>query len=152
MLNVLAEVRNWLVFILAIVGGFVSVRTYLGSQKQRRLENSFRLVDMFRESLRPGDMEAWTDIFHGTSEPAGAEQGYLVTVVDGNRVIRPLSDLFSEGAPDNGAIQRMAELFELISSEAINETVDTRLIYFQLGQLMDTTYSWLKAINNSALL
>ena len=36
----------------------------------------------------------------------------------------------------------------LISSEALNETVELRVIYFQLGQLMDTTYSWLRAIDN----
>lgn len=146
--NINAEIRNWFAFILAVVGGFITLKTYLGNQKQRRLENSFRLISMFRESLDEGDIQAWKNIFHATSEPVGAESGNFVEVVDGKRQQRPLSDLFSEGAPDNGAVGRMAELFDLISSEALNETVELRVIYFQLGQLMDTTYSWLRTIDN----
>lgn len=147
-INVLAEIRNWFAFILAVVGGFITLKTYLGNQKQRRLENSFRLISIFRESLREGDIQAWENIFHATSEPVGAESGSFVEFVDGKRQQRPLSDLFSEGAPDNGAVGRMAELFDLISSEALNETVELRVVYFQLGQLMDTTYSWLRTIDN----
>jgi hypothetical protein len=124
---ILAEIRNWLAFILAVVGGFVAIQTYLGNQKQRRLENSFRLVIMFRESLYEKDIEAWKNIFHATSEPAGAEKGYLVKVIDGKRLQRPLSDLFSEGSPDNGAVERMAEFFDLIGSEVLNETIEVRL-------------------------
>jgi hypothetical protein len=142
------EIRNWLTFIFAVVGGFIAIQTYLGNQKQRRLENSFRLVVMFRESLHEKDIEAWKNIFHATSEPSGAEKGYLVKVIDEKRLKRPLSDLFSEGSPDNGAVERMAELFDLISSEALNETIEFRLVYFQLGQLMDTTHSWLTLIDN----
>lgn len=144
----LAEIRNWFAFILAVVGGFITIQTYLGNQKQRRLENSFRLVAMFRESLQEKDIEAWKNIFHATSEPAGAEEGYLVTAINGKRLQRPLSDLFSEGPPDNGAVERMAEFFDLIGSEALNETIEVRLVYFQPGQLMDTTYSWLTLIDN----
>lgn len=147
-MNVLAEVRNWLAFVLAVVVGFIAIQTYLGNQKQRRLENSFRLVVMFRESLHERDIEAWKNIFHATSEPAGAKKGYLVEVIDGKRLQRPLSDLFSEGPPDSGAVERMAEFFDLISSEALNEAIEIRLVYFQLGQLMDTTHSWLTIIDN----
>jgi len=147
-INVLAEIRNWLAFILTVVGGFVAVKTYLGNQKQRRLENSFRLISMFRESLHEGDIQAWEYIFHASSEPAGAESGNFVELVDSEPQQRTLSDLFSEGAPDNGAVRRMAELFDLFSSEALNETVELRVVYFQLGQFMDTTYSWLRTIDN----
>lgn len=147
-MDVFAEVRNWIAFILAVVGGFVAIQTYLGNQKQRRLENSFRLVAMFRESLHEKDIEAWENIFHATSEPAGAKNGFLVEVIDGKRLQRPLSDLFSEGFPDNGAVERMAEFFDLIGNEALNEAIEIRLLYFQLGQLMDTIHSWLTIIDN----
>lgn len=144
----LAEIRNWLSLILAVAGGFIAIQTYVGNQKQRRLENSFRLIIMFREYFYEKDIEAWKHIFHATSEPVGADKGYLVEVIDGTRLQRPLSDLFSEGSPDKGAVERMAEFFDLIGSEVLNQTIETRLIYFQLGQLMDTIYSWLLLIDN----
>lgn len=147
-MNILAEVRNWITLVLAVIGGCIAIWTYLGNQKQRRLENSFRLIVLFKESLREEDIEAWKNIFHAASEPAGAKKGYLVEVIDGKRVQRPLSDLFSEGPPDNGAVERMAEFFDLISSQALNETIEMRLVYFQLGQLMDTVHSWLTSIDN----
>jgi hypothetical protein len=144
---VLAEVRNWTAFILTVVGGCIAIQTYLGNQKQRRLENSFQLMAMFREYLHEGDIEAWKNIFHATSEPAGAKKGFLVQVIDGKSLQRPLSDLFSEGPPDNGAVERMAEFFDLISNEALNKTIEIRLLYFQLGQLMDTIHSWITIID-----
>ena len=146
--DILAEVRGWLTLIVLIIGGFISLRTYQRNQRQRELENSFRLITMFKESLYEGDIKEWKNIFHGTSEPAGAEEGFFVDIIDGKRIQCPLSDLFSEGSPDNGAIERMAELFDLISSEILNGNVEVRLIYFQLGQLMDTTHCWSKLINN----
>lgn len=147
-INVIAEIRNWLTLTLAVIGGFISIKTYMGNQKQRRLENSFRLISMFRESLHKGDMQAWEKIFHASSEPAGAESGNFVEIIDDEPQQLPFSALFSEGAPDNGAIGRIADLFDLISSEALNGTVELRVVYFQLGQLMDTTYSWLIPIDN----
>ena len=144
-----AEIRNWLTFILAILVGSITIRTYLDTQKQRRLENSFRLLKLFNESLHEGDLEAWIEMFHATSEPTGVTDGYFVysPVVDSFEQ-RPLSDLFSEGTPDNGAIERMAELFELISFEALNNTIEFRIVYFKLGQLMDNVHLWLTKIDS----
>ena len=36
MYEVLAEIRNWITLGLAITGGFITIRTYLNTQKQRR--------------------------------------------------------------------------------------------------------------------
>ena len=149
MYEVLAEIRNWLTLCSAIVGGSITIRSYLNTQKQRRLENSFRLLTLFNESLHEGDLKAWIEIFHATSEPAGAEDGFLIwSPIVGLREQRPLSDLFSEGPPDNGAIERMAELFDLISFEALNNTIEFRIIYFNLGQLMDSVHLWLTKIDS----
>lgn len=146
MYEALAEIRNWLTLCLAVAGGFVTIQTYLNTQKQRRLENSFRLLELFNESLETGDIGAWKWIFHATSEPAGVEDGYMF--LGGTSEQRPLSDLFSEGTPDNGAIERMAELFDLISFEALNKTIEFRVIYFQLGQLMNSVHLWLTKVGS----
>ena len=147
-MNVIAEIRNWFTLALAVIGGFITIRTFISNQRQRRLENIFRLITVFKESLHEEDIQAWQNIFHACSEPAGAKEGFLVEYIDCQRLQRPLSALFSEGPPDNGAIERMAELFDLISSEAVKETIELRIVYFQLGQLMDTIHSWLRKIDN----
>lgn len=146
MYEALAEIRNWLTLGLAVVGGFVTIQTYLNAQKQRRLENSFRLLKLFNELLDTEDISAWKFIFHATSEPAGAKDGYMVVVIDNRFEQLPLSDLFSEGTPDNGAIERMAELFDLIAFEATKNTIEFRVVYFQLGQLMNSVHLWLTKI------
>ena len=149
MYEVLSEIRNWLTLCLAVAGGFITIQTYLNTQKQRRLENSFRLLKLFNESLHEGDLEAWIEMFHATSEPTGVTDGYFVySPVVGALEERSLSDLFSEGPPDNGAIERMTELFDLISFEALNNTIDFRVVYFQLGQLMDSVYMWLTKVES----
>lgn len=141
----LKEIREWVQFLLLLIGGTITLRTYVGNQRQRRLENSLRLIDLFQKSLQPSDLEEWKKIFLSSSEPTGVRVGYFW---DDQNQERPFADLFSEGAPDNGAIARIAEQFELISYEVLDKTVNLRLIYFNLGQLMDTTYSWLQMIEN----
>lgn len=147
-IDVLAEVRAWLIFVLGVIGGFISLRTFTENQKQRQLENSLRLIAMFKESLLEKDIQEWINMFHSTSEPAGAKEGFYVSFINEQRIQRPLSDLFTEGPPDHGAIQRMAELFDLISYQMLNNKLDNWLIYFQLGQLMNTIHSWLEKIES----
>jgi hypothetical protein len=141
----LKEIREWVQFFLLLIGGTITLRTYVGNQRQRRLENSLRLIDLFQKSIQSGDIEEWRKIFLGSSEPTGVRPGYFL---DNQNQERPFADLFSEGAPDNGAIERIAEQFDLISYEVLNKTVNLRLIYFHLGQLMDTTYDWLQMSQN----
>jgi hypothetical protein len=142
------EIRSWLTLILAVVGGFIGIRQYTASQKQRRLENSFRMIALFENSLHEGDVEKWRKIFYASSELVGAKEGCFVNFNDDIRENIPLSSLFAEGSPDKGAIERMAEIFDLIGHTAKDQTVDLKVVYFQLGQIMDAIYSWLKTVNN----
>jgi len=139
------EIREWVQFISLLIGGTITIQTYRGNQRQRRLENSLRLIKLFQKSLQQGDIEEWRKIFLGSSEPTGVRPGHFL---DSQNQERPFTDLFSEGASDNGAIERIAEQFELISYEVLDKTLDLRLLYFHLGQLMDTTYEWLQMVEN----
>jgi hypothetical protein len=136
--------REWVAFLFLVIGGSIAIRTYVVNQRQRRLENSFRLLTLFKESIGENDIDAWADIFYKSAEPTGVRSGYFLD--EGQE--RPLSDLFSPGSPDGGATQRMAEQFDLISQEILAKTVNLRLIYFNLGQLMDFTHQWLKTVEN----
>ncbi|WP_338438745.1 hypothetical protein [Synechococcus elongatus] len=146
--DIFAEIRGWLILVLSVIGGFISLRTFIENQKQRRIENSLRLVVMFKESLLENDIQEWKKMFHSTSEIAGAKKGFYVILINRQRIQLPLSNLFAEGPPDHGAIKRMAELFDLISYQMLNNKLDNRLIYFQLGQLMNTVHSWLEKIES----
>ena len=181
-----AEIRGWLTVVFSIFGFTVAYRTYSNNQKQRRLENSFKLISLFKESLQEDDIERWKDILCSSSEPSGAKEGFFIMheyppplqfpfkfpgrrtkqkeylakiapteseetgYFDDIFIVRqfPFSELFSEFSPDDGAIQRIAELFDLISFQILNQTVDERLIYFELGQLMDTVQLWVSFIDN----
>jgi hypothetical protein len=144
----IAEIRSWITVMLAVTGGFIGIRQYKASQKQRRLENSFRMIDLFVRSVKEGDIDEWRGIFHGASEPSGAKPGYFNHVSDDVVYELSFSDLFTEGPPDNGAIERMAEVFDLIGYSVKEQAIDLRVIYFELGQIMDTVHSWLATIDS----
>ena len=118
--------------------------------------------------MQKDDIEIWKEIFASSSESSGSEEGFFKAGHYGDYILKflpktnedkysedfiieevPFEYLFSEGSPDNGAIQRMSELFDLISFQLLNQTVDEKLIYFELGQLMNTVKLWLSFIDNS---
>jgi hypothetical protein len=46
-----------------------------------------------------------------------------------------------------GAIRRIAEQLDFIGYQSLYGNVDIKIIYFELGQLMDTLYQWLGVDN-----
>jgi len=167
-LEYVAETRLWLTLGLATAGAILAYRTYRAGARQRRLENSFKMIDLFGRVVSNRDLELWGLVFERSGEPAPAKRGHFVErfggegercepfrrsvlppegeVLHEDEVNTPFSDLFSEGAPDDGAVERMAEVFDLIGYEALEGTLDLRIVYFELGQLMDTVHSWLETI------
>lgn len=142
------ELREWVKFLVLIVGGGLALRTYVVSQRQRRLENSLKLIDLFFDNLEDNDIDEWKRIFVSSSEPSGAKQRHFYS--SNNQQI-PFECLFSEAPDDNGANNRIVEQLDLIAYTALNGTIDTRFIYSRLGQLMTTTYSWFGEGDNSII-
>ncbi|MBF4800373.1 hypothetical protein [Aeromonas hydrophila] len=135
-----AEVRNWLMFGLGVIGGVMALLTYSRGQNQRRLENSFRMIQLFRDTITAQDFEQWVKLFNASSESSGAKVGHFVSE-DGLQT--PFSVLYAEGAPDDGAIDRIAQVLDLVSEHALLYTFDLRIFYHEYGQLMDKIYRWL---------
>ena len=48
------EIREWVTLVLVVGGIFIAWRTYLASLRQQRLENSFKMLEMFERNLGPG--------------------------------------------------------------------------------------------------
>lgn len=133
------EIREWIKFAVIIVGGIIALRTYVVSQRQRRIENSLKLLDIFFSNLERNDLSEWKRIFMNSSESSGVKTGFFFS--KDNQEI-PFNSLFSEGPDDNGAIDRIVQQIDLIAYEALRGTADIRFIYTRIGQLINTTYKW----------
>ena len=132
-------IREWLQLILAGVGSCIALFTYTKNLHQRRVENSLKFIELFREGLAKNDMDEWKDLFISSSELNGAKPGYFI---DEKNRTRPISDYFSEGAPTD-AIARMAEALDVICHQINTDAADAQTVYYELGQLLTTMYDWL---------
>ena len=139
----MAMIRDWIQLLFIIVGGTIGLIAFIQNVRQRRLENALKMVNAFREALRKDDIANWEQLFHRALEPAGAKPGYYVSE---NGAQYSVGSYFTEGAPDNNSIARMAENPEIICHEICRKTVNPRLVWFELGQLMRTMHLWLTNI------
>jgi hypothetical protein len=137
-----SEIRNWIQFSVLLVGGVIGLFAFFQNMKQRKIENAIKLTNWFHESISKDELKSWEHLFKATSEPAGAKYGHYATV-DGQR---PLSDFFSEGSEDNGAVGRISDCLEVICYELCSKTVDARFVWFELGQLLTTIHGWIGSI------
>lgn len=123
-----------------IVGGITATRTFIISQRQRKLENSFRLIALFKKTITKKDMNNWINIFISTSELSGAKHGYF----NFNNEQIPIEYLFSEGnIYDGQSISRIADYFELVGVQYAKGTIDINLIYYEFGQIINSIHDWL---------
>lgn len=141
----LLELRNWVSFTFLIVGGTIALRTFVLNQRQRKLENSFRLIDLCNKTLTNEDLLAWHTIQVASSDQAGAKRGFFV---DKKEQI-PFSELFGPNILAQTSIERFCELFNLVCHEYLNGAMDFRLFYFEYGQYMSSSYYWVSSVNNN---
>ena len=57
------EIREWVKFVVLMIGGGLALRTYIVGQRQKRLDNSLKLLDIFFENLEDDDLSEWKKIF-----------------------------------------------------------------------------------------
>mgnify|MGYP003644496619 CR=1 FL=1 len=142
----IGEIREWVTLLLVVGGVLIAWRTYRASLRQQRLENSFKMLDIFESNLRDDDLEKWMEIFRGSSEGTRITPGNFYF---GGSEFR-FTDLFSEGPPDDGAVSRILDQLELICLEANAKTVELRVIYSHIGQVMRHVYGMIKDDPNSS--
>jgi len=138
-----AEIRGWAQLSFIVIGGTIGLIAFFQNMRQRRVENAFKMIAWFNSTLQRHDMEDWIKLFHYAYEPAGAEPGHYVDV-EGNQF--SISGYYSEGSPDSGSIARMTDSLEVVCHELVKGTVETRLVWFELGQLLRTIHYWLSCI------
>lgn len=48
---ILTELRNWLLLLLGTIGAFITIRTYINSKRQRKIDNTFKTIDFLRQHI-----------------------------------------------------------------------------------------------------
>lgn len=135
--------REWLPFAFIIVGGGLAlIGLFLKSGKQHN-NITKQLLANFKASLHEHDIEQWKEIDHGRREAAAAPAGHFI-----NRIGKPvpLVSMWTAGSDDHTAIQRLAESLETLCVEILTQNVDVRMIWSEIGQLMETMHDWLQEI------
>jgi hypothetical protein len=138
------EIREWIQLAFVIIGGTLALIVFFQNLRQRKLENSLRLIQLFQNSLRSNDIIYWTELFRSSSELAGCSCGQYSNSAG---ECRSIGDYFSEGSGDENAISRMAQNLEIICHELSIGTADVRIIYYELGQFLTTMHVWLSGIS-----
>jgi hypothetical protein len=139
----LSSFKEWLPFAFIIVGiGLALIAPFVKSGLKRRARTR-QLLENFVASLHNQDIAYWSEIYHGRREAASAPAGYFI-----NRLGKPesLASMFVGDGEEHTAIQRMAEGLETVCTEMLAHSVDNKVIWAEIGQLMESLHDWLQDI------
>ncbi len=133
----ITEVRNWLFLLVGTIGAFITIRTYINSIKQRKIDNTFKTLDFLRRHIGEKEIETFISLFHANNELRGVKYNEF-KLADGRT--DTIETMFSEGGCGNGDIQNMIELFNHISPTLKN--LEMNIIWFEYGQIMSKIFQW----------
>ncbi|RYH72144.1 hypothetical protein EVU94_13835 [Flavobacteriaceae bacterium 144Ye] len=133
------EIRNWILLILAVIGAFVTLRSYLNSIRQRKIDNTYKTLDFLRKHIQSDEIETFKTLFHANNELSGVAYNEF-SLEDGRK--DTIETMFSEGGCGNGDIHNMIELFNLISPTL--DKLEKEIIWYEYGQIMNKLYQWTK--------
>jgi len=137
------ELRNWVLFFIAVIGGYITIKTFINSTKQRRIDNTFRTLDFLRRHIGATQILTFIELFHANNELIGVKYNEF-KLPDGR--VDTIEYMFSEGGCGNGDIHNMVELFNLISPTLNN--LESGIIWYEYGQIMDKIYNWTSYLEN----
>lgn len=137
------EVRNWILLVLGLIGGVVTLRTFVNSVRQRRIDNTYKTLDYVRKHIGEKQLETFIYLFHANNELRGTK--FNEFILDDGRT-DTIETMFSEGGCGNGDIHNMIELFNLISPTLYE--LETKIIWYEYGQIMSKIYSWTKYLED----
>lgn len=137
------ELRKWLIFLFGIIGGIITIRSFLLNNEQRKTDNTFKVLEFLRKNISKEQINTFIELFHANN-PLGVpyDEFHLK-----NGKIQQVSDMFSEGGCGNGDIHNMIELFELIAPLLIKKQINESLIWYEYGLIMNKCYDWIVIVN-----
>jgi hypothetical protein len=139
----LSNYKEWLPFAFIIVGVVLALFAAILPQGKQRREKTLQTLEDFRASLHEHDLEHWKEIYHGTRKAAAVPAGHFLNRL-GKTV--PLVSMWTAGNEDHTAIQRMADSLETVCAAMLAHTMDIKLMWSEVGQLMEAMHDWLEDI------
>lgn len=135
--------QEYLPFAFIIAGAILVLITPFFKAGNQRHTKTKQLLANFNASLHDHDIALWKEIYRGTREGAIAPAGHFM-----NRLGKPvpLVSMWTSGSDEHAAIQRMAESIEAICVEVSAHSVDVKMIWSEIGQLMEALHDWLEDI------
>ncbi len=155
--------RKWLTLFTGITAAYFAIQTFKENLKQRKLENTFKMLDYMRKHINNDQIETFKVLFKAnvvSSECAGTPDNEFhfdnLLIASNNKTltfddtysIDYIENMFSEGGCGNGDIANMIEIFNLISKYLNEGKLIEGLIWYEYGQLLTTCYKWTKYLDD----
>ena len=131
----IAEIRNWILLLIGIVGAYITIKNYINSVSQKKLDNTYKTIDFLRRHISDAQINTFIKLFQANNELSGVNYNQF-KFQDGRE--DSIEEMFSEGGCGNGDIHNMIELFNLVS--ATFHSLDERIIWYEYGQIMSKIY------------
>jgi hypothetical protein len=131
------EIRHWTLLIFASVGVFITIKNFMSSISQRKIDNTYKTLDFLRTHIQSQQVETFIKLFHANNSLTGVEENEFQF---SNGHYDTIEYMFTEKGCGNGDIQNMIELFNLISPTM--DTVEKEIIWYEYGQIMNKLYQW----------
>ncbi|MCY7374325.1 MAG: hypothetical protein LH461_11645 [Spirochaetaceae bacterium] len=154
--------RKWLTLFIGIIASYIAIQTFKENLKQRKLENTFKMLDYMRKHINNEQIETFKVLFKAnivSSECAGTPNNefhfdnlliankHKNSTFEDTYPIDYIENMFSEGGCGNGDIANMIEIFNLISKYLNEGKLIEGLIWYKYGQLLITCYKWTKYLD-----
>lgn len=139
-------IRNWILLVLATIGAFITIRSFISSIKQRKIDNTYKTIDFLRSHIQPEQIKTFITLFHANNELSRVK--FNEFKFDDGR-FDTIENMFSEGGCGNGDIHNMIELFNLISPTL--EKLEKEIVWYEYGQIMNKLYQWTDYLEKSDL-
>lgn len=123
----------------------IIIRIYMGSTEQRRLENTFKLLEFIRQSIGDNEIITFVKLFHANSELIGANYNEFKFP---NGKTDTIETMFSEGGCGNGDIYNMIVTFNAIVP--LLKTTKNEIIWCEYGQIMSRLFNWTEYLEKKA--
>nr|VFJ68015.1 MAG: hypothetical protein BECKFW1821C_GA0114237_101335 [Candidatus Kentron sp. FW] len=116
----------------------MALRTFRFNFQQRKIENTFKILEFMRKHIGTEQINTFIEAFHANN-PLG---GHVNEFQYPNGRKEHLDDFFSEGGSGNGDIHNIIEIFNLVSISLLRYELREELIWYEYGQIMRKCYEW----------
>lgn len=138
MIEFLSTNRELILLFIALIGISVTLWTFWLNLKQKRLENTFKVLDFLRNHITNEQIDTFIKLFHANN-PLGVPP--LEFHFDDGRKDH-VDNMFAEGGCGNGHIHNMIELFNLVCMNLNQGDLVDEIIWYEYGQIMTKCYEW----------